>query len=429
MELVLNGDVFDFDAVTQQPAEDLGPLSWLERLRGLNASEPKSTWKMRRILDDHPEFVEALRAWVEAGHDLVFVVGNHDLELHWPGVQLAVLDAVGSPERVRFCDFFYRSNGDTLIEHGNQYDTYCLCLDPLWPTIEVGDEALVRLPFGNYASRIIVNGVGFFNPHAESTWNMSFTGYVVFFYRYILRVAPLLPLTWIWTSIATWILSMRDGILPPRRDVLRLEERVEEVAERARATTRTVRGLIALRAHPAILTPWRIAKELWLDRLFLFALLVIGSFQVLATTNMVVGVSAWWWFVLLAILFPPFLFYARTVNTETDGMDRYVHRRIDLISGVAGVSRLVLGHSHDEMHTHYGSTEVLNPGTWSPAFLDPECTEPDGRTCVVWIRPGPDGERVASVEIWTDPGLRPLPYRGDHPTPSVQLPSPANLLA
>ncbi len=34
-ELVLNGDVFDFDSVMQVPYEPRFPVSWLERRRGL----------------------------------------------------------------------------------------------------------------------------------------------------------------------------------------------------------------------------------------------------------------------------------------------------------------------------------------------------------------------------------------------------------
>lgn len=431
IELVLNGDVFDFDAVTQVPDGTFESVGWLERDRGLNATEAKSAWKMDQILIDHPEFVAALVDWLADGHHIVFVVGNHDLELHWPEVQAVIrkhLDVTLMDTRVRFCAFFYRSNRDTLIEHGNQYDPYCLCLDPLWPTIRVGDEERIRLPFGNYASRLMINTVGLFNPHVESSWNMSFSGYVVFFYKYILRTAPLLPLTWMWTAVVTLVLSMRDGLLPAERDVLGLEERVRDVARSARTSERTVRGLLALRAHPAFYAPWRIARELWLDRLLLFVLVVFGSFQVLAATNMFVGVSLWWWWVLMALLFPPFLFYSRSVVTETDGMERYVRSRADLIAAVTGVNRIVLGHSHEEIHTTYGEVEVLNPGTWSPAFRDPECTEPEGRTCVVWIRPGASGVRKASVEIWTDPGLRELPAEAEIPARTPRLPNPANLL-
>jgi hypothetical protein len=51
VELILAGDTFDFDTIVAIPEPAPFPVSWLERMRGLNAEEPKSTWKMRRILE------------------------------------------------------------------------------------------------------------------------------------------------------------------------------------------------------------------------------------------------------------------------------------------------------------------------------------------------------------------------------------------
>jgi hypothetical protein len=264
--------------------------------------------------------------------------------------------------------------------------------------------------------------MGSINPYAEGNWNMGFVGFVVFFWRDVLRHEPLLPITWVWTSVATLILSLRDGLYPAEKDVLHLEDRVNDIATKANSTPRTVRGLQALRVHPAVLSPWRIAKELWLDRLFLFLLIVIGSFQLMATLKVFVVLSVWWWLGLMAVLFPPFLFYTNSIRSDVDDLDREVRRRMDLIAGVAGVNRVVFGHTHNERHLHMGQVEILNPGTWSPAFSDLACTQPVGRQCVVWIRPGRDGQRVASVERWNDPGLEPLPYTSD-PPPKRIMPS------
>jgi UDP-2,3-diacylglucosamine pyrophosphatase LpxH len=429
LEVVLNGDIFDFDAVTDLPAPHVRgadgrplPVNLMERTRGLGASEEKSTFKIQRILDDHPRFVATLRKVALAGHDVVFVIGNHDLELHWPDVQDALrrhLDLGEADVHLRFCAWFYLSHGDTLIEHGNQYDSYCLCEDPLWPMIRLApDDLRVRLPFGSYASRILVNGMGLINPHADNTWIMPFSGYVVFFWRHVLRVQPFLPLTWMWSSVVALWLSVRDGLEPSEVDVLSLEDRVEEVAASSNAHPRTVRGLHALRVHAAFFTPWRIARELWLDRLFLFAALILGSFQMLATLNAFVVISYWWWLALLLVLFPPFLFYARSVEPEARAVDNAVARRLELIAAVAGVNRVVLGHTHVERHVRVGPVELLNPGTWSPAFRDLACTEPEGRKCVVWIRPSEASPtRVATLEAWSDPGWVRIAELPEEPAP------------
>jgi UDP-2,3-diacylglucosamine pyrophosphatase LpxH len=432
IELVLDGDIFDFDAVTELPRDGRFRMSWLERIRGLAPTEARSTWKLNRILDDHPGLVAALRDHVMAGNSVIFVVGNHDMELLWPGVQAALrkrLDLGPDHARVVFCEWFYISSGDTLIEHGNQYDAYCLCADPISPTIRFGpDDLRIRLPFGNHASRTMINGMGLINPHADSNWIMPFWGHVMFFWNYVARSQPFLPWTWLWTSVVTLWLSVRDGLEPAEVDPLSLDDRVEDVAARANGTPRTVRGLFALRVHPAWYQPWRIARELWLDRAFLFLLIVLGSFQVLATAKVFVVIEIWWWLALVALLFPPFLFYARSVSSEALDFDRAVARRIHLLSAVSGTSRVVFGHTHREVHTRMGDVEVLNAGTWSPAFEDPTCRKRVGRTCVVWIQPGPDGQRVASLRAWTDPGwalieeAAPIDIRALVPPPASLVP-------
>jgi UDP-2,3-diacylglucosamine pyrophosphatase LpxH len=140
IELVLNGDVFDFDSIKAVPERPPFPVGWLERQRGLAPEQPKSAWKMRRILADHVELVGALGDFVAAGNELVLVIGNHDLELHWPAVQAEIRSALRLPPsdhaRVRFCEWFTISGGDTLVTHGNQLDPYCVCQDPLHPLIE-----------------------------------------------------------------------------------------------------------------------------------------------------------------------------------------------------------------------------------------------------------------------------------------------------
>ncbi|MCB9666376.1 MAG: metallophosphoesterase [Alphaproteobacteria bacterium] len=405
LELVLDGDIFDFDAATRLPDDDRFKVGWLERLRGLNPTEEKSAWKLERILDEHPEVVLALQELLDDGDRLVFVVGNHDLDLHWPAVQAVLhrrLDPEGTRD-LRVCAWFYLSNGDTLIEHGHQYDTYCLCQDPVSPVIRTRPQGpgRIRLPFGNYASRYMSNGMGLFNPHADKAFVMPFWGYVDFFYRHVARTQPLLVWTWIWTSAATFVASLRDGLLPAERDVVGLEDRVEEIARTSQATPRVVRALDALRAHPAIFHPWKVYRELWLDRLTLVLLVIVGSFQLLATINVLVGVSLAWWFLVFGALLVPFIFYAKQVRSDVDNLEGELRRRLPLLQRVTGVRRLVLGHTHVPRHDVLGGMEVLNAGTWAPAYRDVACTEPVWRRHVVRIRPTSTAGRRATLEAWT----------------------------
>ncbi len=157
IELVLNGDIFDFDSMSYIPPEPVYNISWMEKKRGLEPEEEKSVDKIRIILDDHKEWCEALHWFIEQGHRVVFITGNHDLELHWKSVQIEILNTLGltaeERTRVRFVEWFYISNKDTLIEHGNQYDPYCLCDDPVNPFVIDYNRVKVRLPFRDCACR------------------------------------------------------------------------------------------------------------------------------------------------------------------------------------------------------------------------------------------------------------------------------------
>jgi len=58
IELLLNGDIFDFDSVTALPNENRH-IEWLERARGLGSEEWKSQFKMQRIIEDHHGWISA----------------------------------------------------------------------------------------------------------------------------------------------------------------------------------------------------------------------------------------------------------------------------------------------------------------------------------------------------------------------------------
>ena len=84
VELVLNGDIFDFDSVCVMPESPPYKVSWLETRRGLFPEEEKSCFKMEVILRDHTLWIDALRAFILNGNRVIFVVGNHDVEMLFP---------------------------------------------------------------------------------------------------------------------------------------------------------------------------------------------------------------------------------------------------------------------------------------------------------------------------------------------------------
>ena len=178
--LVLNGDCLDFLAVNRCPDNEVAKergflITRAERKFGLASSESKSVWKTERILAGHPLFFTALARFLAAGHRLVMLRGNHDVELYWPEVQDCIAAGIvelalreklvetpgGLRERIEFRQWFYHERGRLYVEHGNQYDEsnsfrYGLC--PELPGRYTDDrEVGLDYPLGSLFVRYLYN--------------------------------------------------------------------------------------------------------------------------------------------------------------------------------------------------------------------------------------------------------------------------------
>lgn len=403
VELVMNGDIFDFDSVTKIPQFPSFRVKWLEVRRGMLPRPERSEFKIGIILEHHADFFRALASFIRRGNRAVFIIGNHDLEVHFPEVQERILGALALDQeqrgRVRFCEWFYISNQDTLVEHGNQYDPYCVCEDPVHPFFRGYNYKTMRLPFGNLACRFILNGLGFFNPHVDTNYIMSVRQYVKFFLKYMLRAQPLLLLTWLWGSVVTLLIALRERLYVPIRDPLRVEDRVLEIAARSNATPRMVRELRELFVDSAVNDPFLMARELWLDRAFLIGLGFLVLLQMFVLINQVFSVSFFWMFVPLFLLLPFFLFYSQSIQSLVSSYKEPDDRILATASRITKVQRIVYGHTHIVRHEMIGAVEHLNSGCWSPAFVDVECTRAIDQKTFVWIEPDAEIRRASVLKF------------------------------
>ena len=110
IHLVVNGDSVDF---------------LVEReFRDFTNNDRSATTKLQNIMDRTAPIWKSFRDVVEAGAQVTFTLGNHDLELSLPGPRRLLRETMG-PGRF---DFLYDSQalsiGDVLIEHGNRYDRW-----------------------------------------------------------------------------------------------------------------------------------------------------------------------------------------------------------------------------------------------------------------------------------------------------------------
>ncbi|MCB0362550.1 MAG: hypothetical protein KDD35_07505, partial [Bdellovibrionales bacterium] len=321
--------------------------------------------------------------------------------LHFPIVQEEIVKALQLNKEdqglIRFTEWFYISNRDTLIEHGNQYDPYCLAQDPIHPFIQRFNRVEVRIPFGNLATRYMINGMGFFNPHVDSNFIMSAREYVAFFFRYVVRAQPLLLLTWLWGASLTLFQAFWDRLIPSLSEPLSMEDKVELVAAKANATPRMVRELRELFATSAANRPIILMRELWLDRAFLIMVAFFVIFQIFIFVKAVYSISFFWTFIPLFLFLPFFLFYSRSITSDVIQHKEPSEKILSMASMITKVNRIVYGHTHVVRHEIIGNVEHLNSGTWSPAFLDVECEQPIDQKTFVWISPGYKVQREARV--------------------------------
>lgn len=124
VELVINGDGFDFLAIS--PYTPVGTSDIVIAMEKLN-----------KIVAAHPPFFETLRRFIDTpGRRVTFITGNHDIELRFAKVQAGICAAMGvasDDPRVFFCSTrFYRPLPDVYIEHGNEYDFWNQSMPGLW---------------------------------------------------------------------------------------------------------------------------------------------------------------------------------------------------------------------------------------------------------------------------------------------------------
>ncbi len=412
IELILNGDIFDFDSVLTLPEDPPYRMTGLERKQGLHPQEEKSVFKIKKIISDHVVWITALKNFIGRGHRAVFIVGNHDLELHFSTVQETILNAIceneSAKKRVRFSEWFYISNSDTLIEHGNQYDPYCRCEDPINPFVESHGTVEVRLPFGSWATRHIINSMGYFNPHVDTNFIMTFLQYIKFFFKYMARTQPLLIVTWMSGSFFTLMQTLGDQLRPSMRDPLSVEARVGDIARRSNSTSGVVRQLSELFTPSAARNPFLLARELWLDR----AAILLGTsyiiFNIYLMINSLHAISIWWFLVPCMMFLPPLVFYSSFIDSDVMKFKEPQERILSLSGRIARVQRVVYGHTHIVRHEIIGGVEHLNSGCWSPAFLDVECTKPIDQKTFVWISPEENESRKAMLYRFEEGAVAPV---------------------
>jgi len=429
--VVFNGDTFDFDNCFSGPAGQAIPTE------GLPPTVAGSVWKMRRLLDDHPEVVVALARFLALGNRAIFVMGNHDRELHFPEVQevlrrvIAAAAPPGHGERaaraIAFEPWFVYRPGVLYAEHGNQYDATCSYRDVLDPAVPPTPDAEaaappttsppeteLETPFGSLLGRHTLSRLGTFNPYNDESFILSLGGYFAHYRRYYFPRRPFFR-----AYFAATIRGLRELVGRRRRQVRHGPERPDPDSPRWRryASIKAVEPSflarqLRLTSAPIVDRMRLLLHEVWLDRF---------AFILLAVTLLVTGVllvEHWYQAALLALLLPVFGFVMRAMGRGSLALQERARWGLvaESIAEALRVPVVAFGHSHrPERRPLTQGGRYYNLGSWAPVLAsDRGSTLARARRYLV-VRADAEGRVHVVFERWGGE-----PDEGDAAGPSTR---------
>ena len=125
-DLVINGDFIEFWQIATVLHALPRPNDPKQPPKGavLGADQSFAVTAMDLVLRAHPTVFRAMGQFLDGDNRVIIIAGNHDADLLWPKVQLAIARAVSprDPDRLRFIDATAYQHGGVYIAHGHEFD-------------------------------------------------------------------------------------------------------------------------------------------------------------------------------------------------------------------------------------------------------------------------------------------------------------------
>jgi UDP-2,3-diacylglucosamine pyrophosphatase LpxH len=163
VELIVNGDAFEMLQVPHVEAFDPAAIYPPEAFH--SSSEADSVLKMEIMIEGHRPFFDALGRFIRVGpprRGVTFIKGNHDINLHWPGVQDRIREALGATGGRRSLLTFeerYISREGIYVEHGNQYASLLDRVEDMEQPHDHDDPDQLAIPVGSWFVMDVFNEV------------------------------------------------------------------------------------------------------------------------------------------------------------------------------------------------------------------------------------------------------------------------------
>ncbi len=338
-------------------------------------TEERAIATLESIVARHRETFAALAAFVGRGHELVFVGGNHDAELHWDGVrarlrglllELYVERLKGRTTdvakihafftRVRFCPWFFLEPGALYVEHGHQYDELCSFEHVLYP---VGPDERIEAPVSHVTLRKFKDLVHRLDLSRVEYWGLGdYLGWAASLPR-----RPLFESAVTYLSSPQWLVGLARRLARPRGEVGRIVgERAEEIEREFGLDDTTLARIDANRRAPAGRRWTSGLTMLFYDQMALF-----GLSLALLTGCLVTPTSAITRAAIGAVVVGGTVLFSRRLARR-----RSVTAHDKLVDGARAVARIVdaehivFGHTHVPIVAPASDTSTyVNTGSWT----------------------------------------------------------------
>ena len=186
VKLFLNGDIFDFLKVSVEG-------QFTDRI-----NERVAVVKLRKCLEGHPVVVEAFKEFVSIdGKDIVYVPGNHDMDMMFSGTQATFREALGvsnNSDKVTFVEepYYYDRQEGIQIHHGHQFDpVQRYDFSRIFvPDRGVPGEKILNLPWGCHYVINVVTRFKAERPHVDrvSPFSLMVLWGFLFDFRFAVRL-------------------------------------------------------------------------------------------------------------------------------------------------------------------------------------------------------------------------------------------------
>ncbi len=397
--LILAGDFIDFVEVVVVPDEG-GPgnllltfdISKEERAYGLGSEAERAVVKLEMTLNYHRRFFVALADFIRAGGEVVFLRGNHDVEMHWRKVQRVFRRRLGElayrnrtdgldldqlleqrsafQQRIEFAPWCYLEPGRIYVEHGHQYDTYCSFDHQLYP-VSPSNPRRIDTPLFVFAMRYFVNMMTDFSPHSIQGW--TFRNYYEWLRAkgpagalYTMRMAGGAVGRAVWYAVQFTI--GRVGRYSQEH-----AKRLADEAVRFDVSAERLRAVDALRVTPITRNLPELLRLLFLDRVLLVLVSLVLVFVVLVVFDRV-------WTQLAGVALVGLAAYRFNQRLAPRRFlvpgPKQAQAAVDIARGL-DVPVVVMGHSHVRRMADLGDgRQYVNTGCWLPPAPGREHLDP-----------------------------------------------------